>query len=877
MLWYLLALSILAADAAATNAPRHPDAVQVFPRPNSQAWPDENYDHFPDGWSRRQGPGFPHYLKIELTQPQSTDDKPALKINLDGGAAAIYSPPIEVGSEFSYVLECMTRTEGLKHDEAFISITFHDANRAVVGTFYSERIRESPQWIKLRVGPVAPPSADAVFAVIGLHLQPTEKSDIRGSASFQDIWFAHLPRMTVETQHLRTILEASERIELLCKVSGILERDPLITFELVDIAQRGIDKSSQRLQGVRVQRKTFKAAQVPGLIRQDTQGYTGELRWSPSRVEPGFYRVRVTMQGGKTGVGALVQQRELTFVVVRGERPPARGEFGWSLPESDRKLPLTVLAEIVPHGGISWVKLPVWHAHTELARSKQLIRFAERLQAHGIRLVGLLDQPPADLRKQYGEAKTLFAADIFSADPELWYRSLEPVMTRLSSKIYWWQLGLDSDQSFVGYPNVAAKVAEVKKQLERFGQQAHLGIGWRWTHEIPAAADAPWSFLPLAADPSLTAAELATYLAASKSAATRRWVLVDPLPSDVYPLETRAIDLVQRMIAAKIHGAEGIFVSNPFHPQTGLMHEDGAPGELLLTWRTAAMALSGARYLGTTELPGGSRNHLFTRGHDAVMVTWNDRPTAERASLGKQIQLIDIWGRVQTPKHAGDEHLIDVGPLPTFVTGIHEGIARTQMSFAFAESRLPSLFGKPYRTSFRATNHFPQGVGGTITIQLPKEWRRTIPAVSMKLAAGEELVKEFDFPMSYDASNGKHLLRVDFDIQADERYQFSIHRQIEIGLGDIEINILTQLTPEGVLVVRQEMVNNTDQVVDFKCYLSTPSERRRRNQVYRLARGKDIKYYRYANGRDLIGQAFWLKAEETDGPRVLNYRFTATE
>jgi hypothetical protein len=259
------------------------------------------------------------------------------------------------------------------------------------------------------------------------------------------------------------------------------------------------------------------------------------------------------------------------------------------------------------------------------------------------------------------------------------------------------------------------------------------------------------------------------------------------------------------------------------------------------------------------------------------MVIWNDRPTQETASLGKQVQLIDIWGRVQTPRQRDFEQVIDVGPLPTFITGIHEGIARTQMSFAFTEPRLPSLFGKPYRTSFKATNHFPQGVGGAITLQLPKDWRRTIPAINLKLAAGEELLREFDFPMSYDASNGKHLIRVDFDIQADERYQFSIHRQIEIGLGDIEINIATHLTPEGVLVVRQEMVNNTDQVVDFKCYLSTPTERRRRNQVYRLGRGKDVKFYRYANGRDLVGQTFWLKAEEGDGPRVLNYRFVATE
>jgi hypothetical protein len=583
------------------------------------------------------------------------------------------------------------------------------------------------------------------------------------------------------------------------------------------------------------------------------------------------------MQGSKTGAGALVQQRELTFAVVRGERPAARGEFGWAFPEGDRKLPLSILADIAPHGGISWVKLPVWHGHAELDRAKQLVRFAERLQAHGISLVGILDQPPVDVRKQYGEAKVLYAADVFGADPELWYRALEPVMTRLSSKIYWWQLGLDTDQSFVGYPNVTAKIKEVKRQMERFGQQAHLGIGWRWTHELAATNGAPWSFLPLVSEPPLTSAELGSYLDATKASGTRRWVVIDPLPRDSYRLETRAIDLVQRMIAAKIHGAEGIFISDPFHRQTGLMREDGTPGELFLTWRTAALALASARYLGSMELPGGSRNHLFARGHDAVMVIWNDRPTQETASLGKQVQLIDIWGRVQTPRQRDSEQVIEVGPLPTFISGIHEGIARTQMSFAFTEPRLPSLFGKPYRTSFRATNHFPQGVGGSITLQLPKDWRKTIPAINLKLEAGEELVREFDFPMSYEASNGKHLVRVDFDIQADERYQFSIHRQIEIGLGDIEINIATHLTPEGVLVVRQEMVNNTDQVVDFKCYLSTATERRRRNQVYRLARGKDVKFYRYANGRDLIGQTFWLKAEEGDGPRVLNYRFVATE
>ena len=79
-----------------------------------------------------------------------------------------------------------------------------------------------------------------------------------------------------------------------------------------------------------------------------------------------------------------------------------------------------------------------------------------------------------------------------------------------------------------------------------------------------------------------------------------------------------------RMMAAKIHGAEGIFCPDPFDPERGLLEPDGTPGELLLPWRTAALLLGGARRVGTLELPGGSPNEVFSRGHDAVMVIWSD-------------------------------------------------------------------------------------------------------------------------------------------------------------------------------------------------------------------------------------------------------------
>ena len=59
----------------------------------------------------------------------------------------------------------------------------------------------------------------------------------------------------------------------------------------------------------------------------------------------------------------------------------------------------------------------------------------------------------------------------------MWRPSLDPVLTSLSLKVRWWQLGLDNDTSFVGYPKAAEQVAQVRRLIARFGQQVYLGVG----------------------------------------------------------------------------------------------------------------------------------------------------------------------------------------------------------------------------------------------------------------------------------------------------------------------------------------------------------------------------------------------------------------
>ena len=105
--------------------------------------------------------------------------------------------------------------------------------------------------------------------------------------------------------------------------------------------------------------------------------------------------------------------------------------------------------------------------------------------------------------------------------------------------------------------------------------------------------------------------------------------------------------------------------------------------------------------------------------------------------------------------------------------------------------------------------------------------------------------------------------------------RFSAYRHIDVGPGDVHIEVITRLNERGDLEVEQRFVNDTQGPVSFRCQLLAPDQRRQTTQLIGLAPGRDVNVYRLPNGEQLIGKTLWLRAEEIDGPRVLNYRFIA--
>jgi hypothetical protein len=891
----LLPLLIVAMAPDVPIDARYPEAVTVFHCTFDKSW-DENFDGWPDRWTRRRGRGFPHYVNIKIDQQPSPQGDRSLRIDLDGGAAVAYSPPIKVDPLFGYVLEGYLRTEGLTDDRAYFSVTLLDEQRQRLETFYSEKVRQAPGWTKLRLGPLSPGSDDARLAIIGLHVQPgaptgTEAQlwsrwsgeDLKGAASFDDIWLGRLPRLALNTTGAYNFFDQAEPVEINCVVSGLVDPQtgPRITFQLEDVLGRELAQVERILHTPPPDGRQEASpagssdGHSEGPEKRPSDGGAAQIAktiWQPPIPGPGFYRVRATMEGRR----GLVLRRELSLAVFDQQQIPSGGEFGWTLPRGDQPLPLPLLSRLVGQAGINWLKYPLqYDQRLGDEPIEQLVTFGEQLAQQGIELVGLLHQPPSPQPPEEGLAESLSAADVFTADPKTWYPSLEPVISRMATRVRWWQLGDDKDTSFVDCPNLAGRIAPVKAELDRIGRDVNLGIGWGWMHELPQApaGTAPWRFLTLSANPPLTHHELATYLDASQPSKPQRWVVIEPLPKDRYPVEVRATDLLRRMVAAKIHGADAVFCPDPFGNQRGLLSDDGTPGELLFTWRTVARTLGGAQYLGSLQLPRGSPNQIFTRGDDVVMVVWNDEPTEEILYLGEDVRQIDLWGHSVRPAEQEHRQVIRVGPLPTLVTGIHEPITRWRLDFALAEQRIPSISNRPHPDSFRLTNHFARAVVGRATLVAPQSWRLDPRQTNFWLDDGEPFEQGFEITLPPNASSGRQPIRVDFELEAERSYRFSVYRHLDVGLGDVYIEIVSRLNEQGELEVEQRLVNRSDGPVSFRCQLFARQRRRQATQVIALRPGRDAQLYRLADGKELLGQTLWLRADEIGGPRVLNYRF----
>jgi hypothetical protein len=791
-----------------------------------------------------------------------------------------------------------------------LTVDFYDPAGKLLQTQQTSVTPNSDGWHTVRITSIDPKDPSIDRAVISLTARRGSKGDLKGRVSLSDVWLARLPRIGVSTNCPFNVYSDPKDVVINCELSGIRERDPEIRFQLMDASSKELHGGSVHLDGRLIVEDTKRASDIVDGIGNTPAGYEGTTAWRPKIPGYGFYSVNVKMLSSDASGKHSDEQREMDsrviwLAVVPPLAMPAQGDFGWSLPDSDHPLAFPQLTQLLPLTGVNWVKLPAWYDATDTQRGDEIIRFVEMLGASNIEVVGMIDRPPTGSEAAQRIGRDATAADLLTMDPSVWGPSLDPVMSRISLRLRWWQLGQDTDSSLVGFPNLNQRINDFRQRLFRFGQEVKLGLAWAAESTKRAASDTPWDFEQLTPDSTLPLAKFERLAARPASDEAQHWVTIEPPPcfddaKQTTPemLQARAADFIRKIVAAKEHGADRIFISKPFDDRVGLMRANGMPAELLLPWRACAAMLGGAKYLGTIQLPNGSDNRVFARSDgQAVMVVWNEKSTQEVLYLGKDVHVVDLWGH-STPAPLQDhQQVIDVGPLPTFVDGLSEPIARWRMALSFDHDEIESVFAVAQKNKINFKNCFGQGVGGTISIGLAQTtpdhhdvdtetgkshglesdpWSIEPPRGTFSLAAGEDFHFPFEVKLK-DAVFGKQPMRIDFDINADEQYKFSVYKPMSVGTGDVTIEVKTHLEKDGTFVVRQIMTNKSDHLIDFKCYLYANGYRRQRAQVYRLGATPDRKVYRYPGGASLIGKTLLLEAEEIGGLRVLKYSFVATD
>jgi len=829
---------------------------------------DQNYDNWPDYWLRHESPRYPLYVKAEIVPEPSPDSPRSLRVYLDGGSFAASSPKFPISSLSSYQIDLWVKTRNIINDRVWISYVILDSRDKPVATFRSRPMGETPQWTLLQLGPFEIEVPAAAKAMVELHVEADVIPDVNAEVWFGGLRVHRMPSLRTELDQALGLYRLPSQPVVSCQVSGIRDPKTPLDIAILNAEEEAIQNVTLRLDYRKAVGMEISSSDP---VFRDQQILIGQTEWHPAPLNPGFYWLVAKVPWKDH----LFREIRRPFVVMDSGSGTTVTAFGWSLPQGLEPLGSRRLAELITQSGVGWIKFPVWFdEQTPPAVLQNTSTLLDRLNNHGVKIIGLL-VPPASIRQALAAATPSHTVGVLLSDKKQWEPSLILSFVKTASLVHFWQIGGDDEHISGSDTTLQKSFDQLKDALGQVVAGIRLGVPWRWLEPPPRTTMA---FVSLSEEPPLTAAELESYLARKTTGPNDIFVLAElkPLDRQHYAISTRVQDLVLRM--ATLRHASGVigFHPDPFHPDYGLLYPNGAPAELYLPWRTTAEAIGEGQFLGSVLLPGGSSNFIFAKNEEGLMLVWNDRHVRENLYLGDDVRITDVWGATVPYEKTPEGQSFSVDQWPQFVHGISVPVARWRQEAGIAITRLPSVYGVPHRNKLRWQNTFDRPVSGEVTIVTKPGWRVTPNRFQFHLTPGEKIEREFTITLPFDAEAGPQPVRLDYRVGTDRVSQFGSYHFVEVGLGDVYVEVTTRLDESGDLVVHQVLVNDTTDVVSFRCELFVPDRRRQFCLIQGQAPGRHVQTYRFPNGEELIGKTLWLRAEEIGGNRILNYRVVAT-
>ncbi|MDR0337088.1 MAG: hypothetical protein LBI18_08360, partial [Planctomycetaceae bacterium] len=838
----------------------------------------ENNDGWPDHWTRKigidQGILFPEYLEITNVQNNHHFGSHSLRMNIEGGGAAVFSPKIPIRFGMSYTVSAYANAVNFVHDDIFIILAFYgEKNTEPIQTVTSEKIRNTNNWRRLEIGPIIADKPEIKTISVGLLVIPSQRQDYGARVDFTNVEIRESPSVSLSMPNENHFFFHPRDIDVGCRVQGIDPAQHLVSFVLEDTFGRVIAKRDVELMVGNKPASQFVVAEIDKF-----RVFQGTALWRGLPVlSSGFYRVRVStpqsfinnlnISDGSVYDDPLSHAEPLTFVVMSSGSFVPNGEFGWNLDgwtleEIMHRLPL------LAQSGISRLKIPAWFANNHNKQRQILNELCEILSRRHVQVVGLLHPIPEEIRTKirFGEVN---AASIFSLSPSVWSDSLQPTLQNLALLVKDWQWTSDDDLSITEIPGFVQHFDELRRSFDRNDLGFGIGFAWGWEQMLPerfnksASTNLPHSanineFVALTSAEPLSANDFEQYLAGTSESRIRRFISLEPLSEHDYELTDRINDFVRRLVLGKI-GAEALFLSKPIDNQTGVLRSNVTPSELFLPWRTTVAQLSGRRFLGSIVLPNRSRNYSFDLGNGkAVMVVWNDQatqnqPIKETLYLGVEPEILDVWGKRFPLEQQGQEQIVPVTPTPSFITNISSNIVRLRLGIQLGVKAIPSLINQKNSIPFSMKNEteFPMTVQISPVGPRVGHWTIDPPTQTLTLDAGAAGNGTFGLSLTNRANAGQQPIRINIKTHGPDPQEFSVYDEIQVGNPNVYMEFSSQLNRDGDIEVTQTFVNETDHVYTYSCQLIVP-DRPMRETTVRSGSGRVEHVYIVRRGQELI-------------------------
>lgn len=910
-----------AGDSPAGSAPPHRGALSQdeIAQYRFQRDEDQNFDGFPDGWTRHHDRQHPAYLPIQVVPhdaqlkqtlqafdlwilpfwqklrqrwPQLPALPPAaadqlvnhyLRMELDGGAARIIGPVVAIDRSYRFQLRGHTMTESLRHNHARAELLFVDADGETLLGVPGPSLSGTRSWTAWET-PLKAAPAGSVGVRVALRLEPSRQGparDIHGAAGFDDLVVLSFPQVRLATDRRLGVYRESDEPLINLRVMGLRQRGVTARFSLLAPDGRQLQSTAVPI-----------TALVSELDRDESQqAETDEAQgqWQLPSLSPGFYTVRVKLDDSSQRGRPI----ETTLAVVADLGTVAKqSPFGWTLPQglrgeegrADSEVDLRRFPDWLSRVGVHQLKFPLWLDPEDRQSLASAAWLAERLNQANIRCIGVLADPPPRIQSliDQRDQRQPLAANLFR-DAATWQPLLEPVMTRLSIRVPTWQLGFDDDHSFLGRPELPTAIRDINRGLQGYGQPINVAIPWPWLEPLPKAVAAVVGATNRTNGEPLTAEELNAMLtgAAQRDVGnSETWVALNPLNRHLYDLDTRIRDLLIRMATIRSHQVSGAYVSDARAPEFDLLRPDWRPGALLVPWRTGTLLLGDLHRVGEIPLDNDVSNIVLASQKRMVVMLWSPQPTEETLYLGHQTRHLDAWGnqlpvepvkRQNTPAHR-----LQVGPVPSFLVDVDPLITHLRMSARLQQTHLDSLLGQRQQVRLMISNPTESTLSGTATLREPADWIVESPPQVYDLQAGENKTLTFNVVLRNNARMGDIPLVFHFQLGHQDDGRFTLTRNIKVGPVGLDVETETRIVNRRALV-RVTFRNTADDSRRYDCFLFPPGGGQYQRRQVTVPAGATVhRDFSWDNGDEMVGKTLLLRAIESQAGRILNRPITIT-